>query len=354
MDPDDETGLLAGLLDRYSPTGHEDEAVDFLVQHMQRLGFRTQIDPAGNAVGTMGTGDREILLLGHIDTVPGVIPVSSDGAALWGRGAVDAKGALAGFVCAVRRVRLSRAWRITVIGAVGEEGDSRGAKYLAGGIPGKNTPPEMVVIGEPSGWDRIALGYKGSAWFRCRLQRPEAHTASGTGTACEAAVTFWNTLLSAAAAYNAGSSRVFDQVSPTLHGMNSSQDGYYQQVEMKINVRIPEGLSVPDVQQMLVRSAGEAQVELDDGIPAYRAPKNTPLVRALLAAVREAGGQPGFTVKTGTSDMNVVGPVWNCPIAAYGAGDSKLDHTPNEHILLSEYKASIRILASALERLVSS
>jgi len=214
----------------------------------------------------------------------------------------------------------------------------------------------MVVIGEPSGWDRIALGYKGSAWFRCRVQQQEAHTASSSGTACEAAVAVWDGLKGAAEAYNVGKPRVFEQVSPRLQAIHSSQDGINQRVEMRIGVRIPEGLRVEEVRLMVVEAAGnaaaEAVVELEDGVPAYRAPKNTPLVRALLASIREEGIQPGFTVKTGTSDMNLVGPVWNCPIAAYGPGDSRLDHTPDEHIDLSEYLSSIRILANALQRLV--
>ncbi len=80
-----------------------------------------------------------------------------------------------------------------------------------------------------------------------------------------------------------------------------------------------------------------------------RAGKNNPLVRAFLAAIRAQNGVPSFKVKTGTSDMNVVtrpGPhttpivpegivssgTWDCPILAYGPGDSSLDHTPHEHI----------------------
>ena len=50
--------------------------------------------------------------------------------------------------------------------------------------------------------------------------------------------------------------------------------------------------------------------------------------------------------------MNVVGPAWGCPIAAYGPGDSALDHTPEEHIDLDEYQAAIGVLASALARLM--
>jgi LysW-gamma-L-lysine carboxypeptidase len=81
---------------------------------------------------------------------------------------------------------------------------------------------------------------------------------------------------------------------------------------------------------------------------AFRADKNTDLARAFVAAIRRAGGEPAFKVKTGTSDMNVVGPVWHCPIVAYGPGDSNLDHTPNEHVSLAEYDRAIEVLTDVL------
>jgi len=43
----------------------------------------------------------------------------------------------------------------------------------------------------------------------------------------------------------------------------------------------------------------------------------------------------------------VVGPVWNCPIVAYGPGNSSLDHTPNEHIEVEEYLRAIKVLERA-------
>ena len=49
--------------------------------------------------------------------------------------------------------------------------------------------------------------------------------------------------------------------------------------------------------------------------------------------------------------MNVVGPIWNCPIIAYGPGESALDHTPDERLNLGEYLRAIRVLASVLEAL---
>jgi [amino group carrier protein]-lysine/ornithine hydrolase len=61
--------------------------------------------------------------------------------------------------------------------------------------------------------------------------------------------------------------------------------------------------------------------------------------------------RPGFGLKTGTSDMNVVGPAWRCPILAYGPGDSALDHTPHEHLSLDEYWQAILVLEGALRGL---
>jgi LysW-gamma-L-lysine carboxypeptidase len=51
--------------------------------------------------------------------------------------------------------------------------------------------------------------------------------------------------------------------------------------------------------------------------------------------------------------MNTVGPVWECPIVAYGPGDSSLDHTPKEHIEIDEFHRSIAVLSAALETLAS-
>jgi LysW-gamma-L-lysine carboxypeptidase len=58
----------------------------------------------------------------------------------------------------------------------------------------------------------------------------------------------------------------------------------------------------------------------------------------------------GFVLKTGTSDMNVVAPVWRCPIVAYGPGDSALDHTPNEHLDLDEYWKAVNVLENVLNQ----
>ena len=71
---------LIGLVSQYSPSGQERGAVEWLVARMKSLGYDNAfIDDAGNAVGVMGKGIRQVVLLGHIDTVPGQISVRRDG-----------------------------------------------------------------------------------------------------------------------------------------------------------------------------------------------------------------------------------------------------------------------------------
>ncbi|MEM3380779.1 MAG: M20/M25/M40 family metallo-hydrolase, partial [Candidatus Bathyarchaeia archaeon] len=73
------------------------------------------------------------------------------------------------------------------------------------------------------------------------------------------------------------------------------------------------------------------------------------LVRALRYSIRKVCGRtPILLKKTGTGDMNELGSKLNIPMVAYGPGDSHLDHTPNEHISISEYLTSIRVYREAI------
>jgi LysW-gamma-L-lysine carboxypeptidase len=236
---------------------------------------------------------------------------------------------------------------VTVIGAVGEEGDSRGARFIRDRYLGARVP-DFCVIGEPSRWDHVTLGYKGSAWIEYTVRRSLAHTASQIESACEAAVGFWNRVQAEKENFNSGRARAFDQLTTSLREMSSTQDGFSETARLAINLRLPPDLSVAQANDLLALKGGDGELRLLDGIECYRADKNTPLVRAFLSAIREVGGKPGFLVKTGTADMNIVGPAWNCPILAFGPGDSNLDHTPGEHISISEFLTGVKVVREAL------
>jgi len=161
-------------------------------------------------------------------------------------------------------------------------------------------------------------------------------------------VEFWNQIKRWADGYNVGK-KMFDCLDPGLREIRSENDGLEESIHVRVSIRIPLGISPDDVRhQVESLNRGPGQLQFWGADPPYRAEKNTPLVRAFLQAIREQGAEPAFKVKSGTSDMNVVGPVWNCPIVAYGPGDSTLDHTPNEHLDLAEYRQAITILARVL------
>jgi len=351
--PRDVTETLIGLVGQYSPSGSETVAVDWAVSRMSELGYsRAFRDEAGNAVGLMGDGPRQVVLLGHIDTVPGNIPLHRKGDLLFGRGTVDAKGALAAFVDAVSRIGLRPGWQFVVIGAVGEEGSSEGARYVA-----ERLRPVYAVIGEPSGWDRVTLGYKGSAWADVTLSRALAHSAGPIPSACEAAVALWQAICHWAEEYNRGRAKAFERVVPSLRGMTSERGDFEEWASLQIAARLPADLGPQGWFSALedICVAGDALVTpVGFAIPAFRADKNNPLVRAMVSNIRLQGGTPGFLLKTGTADLNIVAPAWGCPALAYGPGNSALDHTAEEHISLAEFGLAVDILEGALRSLVQA
>ncbi|MCX6032791.1 MAG: [LysW]-lysine hydrolase [Chloroflexi bacterium] len=354
---DEGLAVLYDLLEIHSPSGEEMQATAHLTQWMTKRGLVARRDAAGNAVGILepsapapGGGQvQELILLGHIDTVPGFPRVVVRDGKLYGRGAVDAKGPLVAFATAAIIVGPQPGWRIIVAGAVEEEAvTSKGARYLL-----TRHRPALVVIGEPTGWQRVALGYKGRLLADVMIQRLISHTARKTPSAPELAFAFWNQVVAGVEAMNAGREKVWDQVQATIRDISRSDDGIVETAGMELGFRLPLDVTPEQIRAFLVSLDSQTGLRFRGEEFAYRAEKNTPLVRAFLAAVRSQGGEPGFVVKTCTCDMNVTGPVWRCPILAYGPGDSTLDHTPQEHIEIAEWRQGVAVLADALRRVTA-
>jgi LysW-gamma-L-lysine carboxypeptidase len=342
--------LIIELVKRYSPSLQEANAVNYLVEWMRARGFRAFVDDVGNAVGLRGPDDapHTLMLLGHIDTYPGEIPVRVEDGVLYGRGSVDAKGSLCTFADAAALAALPDGWRVVVVGAVEEEiATSKGAYFIR-----DQFAPDLCIIGEPSSSERITLGYKGRLLLDYTLTRESAHTARPEPTVGSLGVEFWNKIEAWAAEVNQGVERYFDQVMTTLRAINTSTDHFHETLTMTISFRLPPRFT-PDQVMGVVSTFAEPTATLRGSSRehAYLGDKNNPLVRGMLAAIRAQGSQPGFVVKTGTSDMNVVGAAWKCPIIAYGPGDSNLDHTPNEHLPLDEYRKAVATLQHFIEHL---
>jgi N-acetyl-ornithine/N-acetyl-lysine deacetylase len=360
--PADEEALLTGMLERYSPSREERPLAEWLCDWLRgaRLaGLRADVDEVGNLIaelpanvtGTDGTTPAPLVLLGHLDTVPGYIPPRREGDLLYGRGAVDAKGPLAAFLAAVARLATHgepRARSVIVVGAVEEEAaTSRGARAVL-----ERWRPAAAIIGEPSGAAGVTLAYKGRLLARMRVAAPVSHTARPEDGVCARAVAVWSAIQRHAAGWNVehGAASTFAALQPSLRALHSGSDGFSDWCELEVGYRLPPGFDAPGLVTWLEATAQAAEATLAiRGIePAYQGERRGPLVSAYVRALRAEGLDPTFKRKTGTSDMNVVGPVWQCPIVAYGPGDAALDHTPGEHIALREYAQGIAVLERVL------
>jgi len=370
MDQATATELVHGLVAIPSLSRQESVASTWLVAQMRGSGFdRAFVDDAGNAVGELGnpSAPRTIVLLGHIDTVPGNIPVRIDNDQLYGRGSVDAKGPLAAFAAGAARFGSAAAKagniRVVVVGAVEEEAaTSKGARFIAARFDGKHEPiPTACIIGEPSHWNRVTLGYKGRLLLDFTADQPMAHTAGPDASVATVVVDFWNWVTAHAARVNDGKDKVFEQLSPSLRRfVTSTNEEMHDRVDAQFAWRLPVGFDatafMKELEQQASRPAGQRASRTSFSLKfrgyerAWRGDRNNPLVRSFLAGLRsvEASEKLGFVLKTGTSDMNVVGPMWQCPIVAYGPGDSSLDHTPNEHLPLDEYWKAVNVIEQTL------
>lgn len=336
-----------------SVSGQEAAVAEFLVSQLRPFADETFVDASGSVVAVIGHGPLSVYFLGHIDTVPGEIPVRLEDGLLYGRGAVDAKGAFCTAVAAASRLpdSLRERMSLRLIGATEEEApSSKGARHAVTAYP----RPDMVIIGEPSGWEAVTLGYKGRLVAKLHMQKPNFHSAGEGTTAAEDMVTLWQRLYEHAAAYNADISGVFDSLQVSLQAISGSSDGLYQTAEATVGYRLPPALTPEGLEAQLSALMPEVTMHFTGHEVAYRGEKDSPLARAFRVAIRMQQGRPRLKVKTGTSDMNVVAPHWQVPMLAYGPGDSTLDHTPDEHLDLVEYEKAIAVLTTALTELTKA
>ncbi len=332
-------GLLRQMLEIPSPSYAEAELAGFLAAELPELGFRTEVDAAGNLVAELVRGDGPtVLLLSHLDTVAGQLPVREQDGRLYGRGAVDAKGPLATMLCAAAAAERFTG-RLLVIGAVEEETPlSRGAMHVRANHPA----PDALIIGEPSGWQSVVLGYKGKLDFEYRVECPATHPSNPAPKASELAADCWQQVLRLLGP-DAGHDR-FDQPGPTLTSIAGDLDS----ATAEISIRTPLGFDADGFLAALTDLLPAGKLVPVNFVAACRADRNDPVVRALTAAIRHRGVRPVAKVKTATSDMNTLAEAWQVPMATYGPGDSSLDHSADEHLVIADYLAGIEVLSTAL------
>jgi len=362
MSDDYAVDLLTRMVKIYSPSGKEEEISRFLADEMKKLGFRVRRNEVGNVIGEIGEGSPVILLCGHMDTVEGEIPVRVEDGQLYGRGSVDAKGPLAAMIVAASKfVADGFPGKILVVGVVDEEKGGTGIKHFVESW----IQPDYAIFGEPSGLEKIVFGYKGIVTVKISVETPSGHSAAPWlfDNAIEKAMEFWRQIRKLHLREEKLKSRFYSITSclTGIKGGNNSASFIPSHCEIYIQLRIPPQLTPEQVYGEVKRKIDRYKatnpkvtvaVEMVDVAKAFEADRRSVIVRALAWGIRKTTlNYASFSRKTGTGDMNVLGNALKIPVVTYGPGDSRLDHTPNEHIDIQEYLKSIAVLKKALTKL---
>jgi len=354
--------LLTNLLGIYSPSGKEEDIGNFLAEEMTKLGLQVGKDNVGNVIGVVGEGNPVILLCGHMDTVAGHVPLRVDEGRIFARGAVDAKGPLAAMVMAAASVGKDPAFkgRVLVVSVVEEEATSRGVRELIK----EGIQADYAIFGEPSGVENITIGYKGQIQLRVTCKTITGHSSTPWlyDNALEKAYELWVQIKNNFPLNQ--KETPFNSISVCLTKISGGQANSVIpfESEMYIDIRIPpqfnSGQVLEDVLKIIEQyKAANPQVKVRaamvDSVEPFEVDKNSPLVRALSFSIRKVLNKPATLLrKTGTGDMNILGKAMVLPIVTYGPGDSHLDHTLDEHIVISEYLDSIQVFKETILKLV--
>jgi succinyl-diaminopimelate desuccinylase len=191
----DARALATALIGCESVTPARGAVFDVLEEALTEAGFAVDRFVAGeppdgpveNLLAVRGSGTPHVAFAGHLDVVPPGEGWTSEafapevrGELLYGRGAVDMKGAIAAFVAAAGRT--DRSGTISLIITGDEEGPAIfGTRTLIDRMRERGLRPDMCLVGEPTSvarlGDMVKIGRRGSVNIWIEVPGRQGHVA---------------------------------------------------------------------------------------------------------------------------------------------------------------------------------
>ncbi len=351
--------LLLDSLRVYSPTTKESPYALFLAERMNRMGYsRVRLDKAGNVIGEVGRGKTKLLLCGHMDTVPGDLPVTRTSDSIYGRGAADAKAPLCALLAA-GALAADSGVSITFAGVTEEEGEGAGVEALIA----SGAQFDYAVFGEPGGAARITVAYRGRVALRVNVKTEGGH--AGSPWAYKSAFDEFSALLERLREYERSKAVPNDRfrslsIVPTLVNAGTFQNIVPSVCDATLDVRLPPSLSpskaISEIRSVAERSSHGVRVRVAHGEPteAYEVDGGSRLLRALQRAIiLQLQARPSLVRKTSTGDMNSFAHGKRTECVTYGPGQSNTSHTDGEVVKVADYLNSIEVLKEAFRQLAT-
>jgi len=323
----DVVALTADLLAIESPTGGEAKVVDYVSRWLVARGWNVMVQEVtpgrGNVWASRSGGG--VTLSTHLDTVPPYIGPRLENGKLFGRGACDAKGIAAAMMAAAQNLADAGENRVDLLLVVGEEGGSDGAR-AANRLPATS---RWLINGEPT-TSKLAIGAKGSLRVTLRTRGRESHSAYP----------------------HLGKSAIEPMLEllPSLRQLPFPKDERLG--DMTVNIGVIRGGTEANIvpgeceAQLMFRLIGPVE-PVKDMIEKWVGSRAEITYGSYIPA-QLFHTIPGFeTVPVAyTSDIPLLDR-WGTPLL-FGPGSIHVAHTPDEHIPVSELRASV----SAYERLI--
>jgi len=306
-----------------------------------------------------------LLLNGHIDTVPPIDPpqaVRLDEQRLYGRGAVDMKGAVAAMslaLVAVNRAGLPLKHGVMLSAVAGEEIGGIGTKAFLD----MGRRPEMAVIGEPTQL-RLVTAHKGVEWIELQFSGKARHASCPERGA--------NAIVAASHAVIALSelaSRINTSIRhPLLGGATLNVGAIHagtipNTVPDSCTVRIDRRWLPGERIQTIIDEVSIIAEQAAHSVPGVHVelirmdetrhccPVETPLahllvttMQSVLADIGLSSDPCGVSFATDASWLTAYG----IPSVVCGPGDIAQAHSPNEYIALDKLWMAVKVYISAI------
>jgi len=161
--------LLISLIKIPSVSGQEKEIGEFIFQRLKEIdGFKIEKQAIEkdrfNIIARKGKS--KIWIVAHMDTVPGEVPFKITKNRIYGRGATDNKGSIAGAIMAAKKLS-----DVNLLFTIGEEKDFCGAK-LAKKVIGKS----KVIVMEATNFE-VYTSQRGVIGFLLQAKGVQKHSS---------------------------------------------------------------------------------------------------------------------------------------------------------------------------------
>jgi succinyl-diaminopimelate desuccinylase len=358
-------------MDSQNPPGKCDHIAKYLADIGKELGFIATIfemeNHRHNVVLTSGKGSKDIVLSGHLDTVPAgdetkwnypPLKMTEVDGKLFGRGTVDMKGGVASLIAVmdvINKSDIDLDYRIVFAGTADEEVGMHGALHLK--EQGVMNNAACLIITEATDL-KVGIAEKGPTWIRINVKGKAAH-----GSMPKEGI---NAIQGACVAINELINNLPEENNPIL-GQTTLNVGMINGGS-KINV-VPEDCYfdcdyrlVPEVNynnfiqslsdlidQINNKNDFKLTFEVSHTMPALSTNEDEPIVQSMLnwtEKITEQKTKPiGLTYGT---DAAALIPPDKIPFIIIGGGHPSVLHQTNEFVELSDLVKAAKIITGAI------